>query len=383
VFSLGIEYWDPFGVRNVFTITKFAGILYTLLSFIYLKKNLELTQMNKPLVYSLFLLWFWMTLVSLFSSNIVGADIYLFLGFFQLIILFWLVFNDVSNNPKIRNYIFLSFVSGVVLVSILLSLGIGIENVQGDLVRGADGTRIYFMGMNPNRMGDMGAIAILLVFSLVFSGSYKSKKRYLFLLLIPSLLTVIGFSGSRGSFVLTFLGLFVFFLLKKQRIQRRIIFMVIGAFSIMLIYEFMSGFEILQQRLVMSIEEGDTGGRLRIWEKVLDIIQRNPIVGVGQAGYDFQMKQIYGTEKDPHNLFLFVWAVSGIVGLALIIYFYINVMKRSLMNLKENKDVTNIMLFMAIFFLVSKSGGALELKVVWLLFACITPILYFKKSNIS
>src|SRR5690606_31942802 len=161
-----------------------------------------------------------------------------------------------------RNYIFLSFVSGVVLVSILLSLGIGIENVQGDLVRGADGTRIYFMGMNPNRMGDMGAIAILLVFSLVFSGSYKSKKRYLFLLLIPSLLTVIGFSGSRGSFVLTFLGLFVFFLLKKQRIQRRIIFMVIGAFSIMLIYEFMSGFEILQQRLVMSVEQGDTGGRI-------------------------------------------------------------------------------------------------------------------------
>lgn len=383
IFSLGIEYWDPFGIRNVFTVTKFAGVFYTLLSLIYLKKNLSITSLNKPLIFSLFILWFWMLLVSMISSNIYGTDIYLFLGFFQLIVLFWLIYNDIANNPKIRNYIFLSFVFSVVFVSILLSFGIGIENVQGDILREADNTRIYFMGMNPNRMGDLGALAILLVFSLVFSGNYKSKRRYLLLILIPSLLSIVGFSGSRGSFILIFLGLSVFFLLKKQKIHQKIFFIVLGAFFIMLIYNFMSSFEILQKRLEMSLEKGDTGGRVRIWEKVIEIIQENPILGVGQAGYDFKMKQIYGIAIDPHNLFLYIWAVSGIIGIALLTYFYIIVFKRSLINLKENKDVTNMMLFVVSLFLVSKSGGAIELKVIWLILACISPILYSKQTNTS
>ncbi|WP_347375009.1 O-antigen ligase family protein [Aequorivita sp. Q41] len=380
VFSLGIEYWDPFGFRNIFTITKFAGLLYAFFSFFDIKRNFAITKQNKLLVYSSLILWFWLTFVTLISSSLIGEDIFLFLGVLQVIILFWLVFNDVMNNPKVRNYVFLSFISGIVFISILLSFGIGIEDNKGDLINDIDNTRIYFMGMNPNRIGDLAAIAVLLVFSIVFSGKNSNKLRYLLLITIPSLLSIIGFSGSRGSFILVFLGLGVFFMLKKSKAFQKILFIIIGVVSGVLINNFMSNFDLLQKRLASSLNSGEAGGRIEIWEDVFNIIQENLIFGVGHGGYGFKMAQIYGVPKDSHNLFLFVWAVGGTIGLVILLIFYTKVFKNSWFNLRINGDATNMMILAAALLIVFKSGGAIDLKVIWLMLACITAVEYSSGS---
>src|SRR5690625_975524 len=338
VFSLGIEYWDPFGIRHVFTVTKFAGFSYALFSFIGAKNNFAITKYNKQFIYNIILLWFWLTLISLVNTGLKGGGLHLFMGVLQAIILFWLVFNDVQNNPIIKKYIFYSFIIGIVFVSTLLSFGIGVENRIGESSSDIDNiSRLYFMGMNPNRMGDLAAIAILMVFSLIFSNN-NNKLRYLLFLTLPSLLTIIGFSGSRGSFVVVFLGLSVFFLLKRTKVYNKVIFLIIGFISSVFMIKYLSEFSVLQERLFRSYETGDTGSRIELWTHVFSIIQENLFFGTGKSGYEFKMNQISGSPKDPHNIFLYVGAVGGIAGLVLLLQFYLNVLKNSLINLKLNQD---------------------------------------------
>lgn len=381
-FSLGFEYWDPFGVRSIFTVTKFAGFLYAFLSLFDLKNNLKISIHNRVFIYSAFSLWLWLTFISLVNVGINGGNLSFLFGILQVILLYWLVFNDVLYNPKIRQLVFLFLILGMLLISILLSLGIGIENLRGDQIDDIDSTRVYFMGMNPNRMGDLAAIAILLIFSLVFSRK-NNKIWFLLLLIIPSLLSVIGFSGSRGSFIVIFLGLCFFFLLRKSTIRQKMVFLVIGSVSSIFIFGFLENFEMLQGRLTNTYEGGDIGGRFDIWKSVLNIIQENPVFGTGTEGYKLKMLQEYGEQKDPHNLFLYVWVVGGMIALLLLLIFYIRTLKNALLNLKINRDSTNVMIFIAALFLVSKTGGVIESKLIWLMLACIAPIISTSDSTIQ
>src|SRR5690554_7664497 len=129
--------------------------MYAVFSLNDLKKNFYISKQNRLLVYSGFSLWFCITIRSFLDTGINGGNMYLSLGFFQVIILFWLIFNDVQNNPKIRYLIFLFLIFGMILIAALLSLGIGIQDMRGEKVADIDGARLYFMGMNPNRMGDL------------------------------------------------------------------------------------------------------------------------------------------------------------------------------------------------------------------------------------
>ena len=384
VFSLGFEHWDPFGVKNIFTVTKFSGFMYAVFSLNDLKKNFYISKQNRLLVYSGFSLWFCITIRSFLDTGINGGNMYLSLGFFQVIILFWLIFNDVQNNPKIRYLIFLFLIFGMILIAALLSLGIGIQDMRGEKVADIDSARLYFMGMNPNRMGDLAAMAVLLVFSLIFSKTRESKIIYYLLIIsIPSLLSIIGFSGSRGSFVVVFLGLSLFFLLRKSTKLQKLMFLFIGTVAALLIMSFMKNFEILQGRLESTYEGGDVGGRLEIWRSVLSVIQDSPFLGTGISSYRMNMLQIYGEEKDPHNLFLYVWVVGGLVSLSLLLTFYIKSFKNALANLKINGDSTNIMVFIAVVFLVSKTGGVIESKMIWTMLASITPIINIKNKSLK
>jgi len=362
VFSLGYEYWDPFGVRNIFTVTKLLGLLYFVFSLLDFKKNFSLSK-NKKIVIIAFSVWLYLVLVSFVSATIYNGDINLRFSFLQVIFLLLLVMNDISNNPLVREKLFIFYIFGISLIAFFVQSGIGIER--------AEFSRLYFMGLNPNKLGNFSVFALLMLFILVFEKNRLSNKKYFLLLLIPNLLMLIGLSGSRGAFVGLFLGVFSFFLLKKDSYKNKFIYFLIGGISISIFLNYLNSFEVLQNRLQRTYEGGDTGERFEIWKNVLDIYLDYPIFGIGDAGYQYEMSNRFNEIIDPHNLFIYIMVYGGTVGIFLFLWFYINLLKKAFLSWKINKSSIYLALFFVVTFVNSKSGGIIDDKITWVLYAYI------------
>lgn len=372
--SLGYEFWDPFGVRSFFTITKFFGIIYALLSVLDFKSNFRINKQNKVLIFSMLLMWLWMLLVTLFKTVIYVKEPNFMFSILQVIIMFWLVFNDVDKNPKVKNKLFLSFILGVFSISILLNFGIGIQTHDGNILDTMDGSRVYFMGMNPNAMGNLASLSILLIVQFVFgnNNNNNNNKRYLLLAFIPNLLYLIGISGSRGSFFILIIGILIFFGLKKTSIGLKITYLFIGSFLLFFFLDYLSGFDKLQNRLISTYETNDTGNRTELWEAAIKVFFEHPIFGVGYDGLSIEMSRI-STNVTAHNVFLDFAIMGGIIAFVLYINFIRIILVRSWKSLKLYADAGKLMVLICILFILFKSGGGYDSKMSWIMLAIIAP----------
>ena len=66
----------------------------------------------------------------------------------------------------------------------------------------------------------------------------------------------------------------------------------------------------------------DSGGRLEFWRASLDIIARNPIVGVGYENISSEIGKRIGRARPAHNLYLETAAETGIPGLILLLWLF-------------------------------------------------------------
>lgn len=378
-FSLFYLYYDPFGVRSSFTITKGLGLLYAILSIYGWRENFTLKYKNKRTIKTLFVFYMWMLLVSILTYNKTTGYVNTQFTLLQNVVLFWLVTNDINKNPKLKKWLFLSFSFGVLLAAILANFGIGVETGIGDSTDLDSVSRLYFFGMNPNGVGQLAMLASLLVISLTFNQQGKHKIKYLLLLTLPSLLMFIGYSGSRGAFFAFFAGLFIIFFLKKEKIKIKTLYAILGVLFIVIIFNFFADFQGLQDRITLTIVEGETGGRSTIWGYVLSIIYENPLFGVG-SNYGHEMAIRYGKPFDPHNMYLYIWASTGLIGLSIFIYFLWLLLKSSIYKITKDNDTTDLMIFAVLLFITFKSGGIIGDKSIWLFYATIAPTLHIKQN---
>jgi O-antigen ligase len=383
VFSFGFEYWDPWGIREDFTVARLLGLTYAVLSLFNYKKSFSLAY-NGQLVKLLFIVWFWIVTISvlhgpLFNVLPPGARSPYLFSFLQAIILFWILSNDFYRHPEIKKWTFLFFIFGMTTVGLLVPLGIGVA------VDGFMGGRLRYFGANPNQIGQLSSIAILMVLVLlVHNKMFFGKKGFLLLASLPFLVSLVGLSGSRGAFITLVLGVAVFFVFYKTTLMKKICLLLIGAIiTIYISGTLLQQYETLERRLTMTIQEQDTGTRFDIWHKVINIYVDNPIVGAGTTGYYHEMVErnnyVY---KDPHNLFLYILVTSGIIGFTLYMYFYYSIFRKVWRYYKVEHHAAGLILFTAITFILFKSGGILADKTTWLLMAFISsPLLSGGKGN--
>ncbi|MEX0996000.1 MAG: O-antigen ligase family protein [Flavobacteriaceae bacterium] len=364
VFSLPFEYWDPFGIASFFTVTKMAGFGYAALALLNIKDSFDVSFFKY--VRYLILFWIWLVLINMF--NYIGTNTVSVFNFtlFQNIILYWLIASDLKNrNIQIKSLLF-TFVLAVILMSILLSLGIGVgqEYIEGV-------SRITFFGNNPNVVGILAGLAI--VFSLYFilnPNKTFGKKGYLLLFALPPFVNLLLLSASRGALITTACALVVMLIMNKTTSFKRILqvgFLIIAAIYFM---EKLVESELIYKRMTQFIEEGNTAGRGDIWEVLFEVSLQRPLIGFGETGFETEMIKYYGAQKSAHNLFLEILVTTGIIGLSVFLYFLYFHIKKSAQNFRQG-DVLKVVLMIFYLTTVVKAGGVMGNKLMWLLLAII------------
>lgn len=379
IFSMPYESWDPFGIANFFTVTKMAGLLYFLLSFADLKANFKLGVVKKTLQI-LFLLWVWILLQSLFNYHSNTKVSLYSMSFFQNIVLFWLIANDIiSGRAKVKQ-IYAMFALSVFVMSVLAKLEIGIDT---ELDIGGGLFRLRFFGANSNTIGNYCSIALILIAAMVLDKKeFYPKKTYLFLGMIPTILTMMALTGSRGALGMFFIGVSLLLLLRKTTPSNKVLIIFAGFFILLFSFnKIMESSRTMQNRLAKTTEGDTLGERGLIWNTALDIYSDYPFIGLGTTGYEKEMTQRYVRYMDTHNLFLYFMVTGGIVGLLIYLFFLRELFIGIRYIYKNSENVLPIALFMVYLFNAFKAGGIINSKLMWVLLAIIFASRYARKEK--
>lgn len=363
VFGVNFEYWDPFGLKGVFSIAKITAIIY-IASWLPFLKEIRL----KPLAPFLVPLVIYL-LVEFFSSAVNNIHVTKLIGTFnftmiKLLVILVLIVNHIIKKPYILKWILITFVGNVFLLSVLSIFGVGFE--ANNFEEGED--RLLMFGENPNMVGMKASFAIIMLFYFIVDSKKIPHKIILCAFFIP-IISLLVSTASRGALLTVFLGIAVMVMFQKTSIVKKVVISLIGIiFSVGLFKYIMSNNENFATRMTLFIEEGETG-RNEIWNSTYNIILDNLIIGVGRPGALPVMQQYLGAAKDTHNVFLYVLMTTGIIGFIFFMTFIIRLAIRLYIHFKLTNNVIYIVLFMILLFNMLKAGGFINKTFLWFFFA--------------
>ncbi|MGP5101664.1 O-antigen ligase family protein [Psychrobacter celer] len=239
--------------------------------------------------------------------------------------------------------------------------------------------QLIVLDENPNSTSSRLVIAVTYVLYFIMRNPFNlGQLRFFGLLLLPSLVSMIVLSGSRGSLLSMLLGAYVIFLLTDiGKIKKIVLTLIFFGFSLYLFKKILVS-EELGSRWEAALD-GDTAGRTDVWSAVIDISYNNPL-GVGETGYIEKINNLFGYHIDTHNLFLYVLVCGGYISLFLFSILWIRVLIKSLRVYLYSKDILPMVMFVSILFLVSKTGGVITFLLFWFVFALING---YQKSRDS
>jgi len=352
--------WNPIGSGET-SIAKMTALIY-FLSIVPQFPQFIRTDCLGSILLPIWIFFGLLTTMSLININPLFTEFFnrtIFLN----IILFWILINHERKDYMIIEKGLISYAFGSFVLSLLFFAGIGITYTQG---------RLSMFGDNQNALGLKMVVSSIIILTTVIQNRLNlGWYRYLFLFAIPLMLIFIGETGSRVSalaFLLAFVTAVILF--KTKNNLNKIISIISGSIILILM-----GFLLIQSgklldRLKDTSSTGDLGERDIIWRTITPIITKNPIVGVGETGYDFLTTEFFGNVISPHNVILEVLCYTGLIGLFLYLTFIIRVFMRGYKSYKSN-DWLLPLLLMAPIMGSLLSGQILDDKTGWVIFAYI------------
>jgi O-antigen ligase len=222
-------------------------------------------------------------------------------NFCLLPMLFFLTFNNIRDRRWIwRTVVLMGLVMVIMDYYLLQQLSWYTEIVSRDKIRGT------FVFLGPNEIAAFYTQYTFLLLCLFFS-MRRSRLKYALLALIGANLFCILFLFSRGAYLATAVGLFFTFLIKRKR----------WLIPLLLILFFWNTAlpEKVRTRIEMTHNEygqldASAEMRLVVWEHSLDLIQRNPLTGVGYGVFRYLGLEL----GDTHNIYLKILVEQGIIG---------------------------------------------------------------------
>ncbi|RZK27007.1 MAG: O-antigen ligase family protein [Flavobacterium sp.] len=371
-FSLNFEMLDLSG-SDFFSIGKLAGILY----FLSLIPSIPLFLNSKSVKLEMGLLWlffFLMTVNNLININHVSGGFFDF-TMFQNIVLLFLIVNHERRDPGILEKAFLFFAIGSVVLLIFTLLGVAVE-IDSD-------GRLSIFGENENAVGIRMVISsVILVLTTLQNRIKLGKWRFLFLVPIPFMIGLMASTGSRVSVISLFLCFVVGVVIVRGGGPFRKFAIFLSAVLIgVYLFNYLLDSEVIYNRLMQASEQGDLAGRDIIWGKVVQLIEANPIIGVGQTGYADFMNREHGTITSPHNVILEVLAYTGIIGLFIFLFFIGKLIYVAYLYYKRTGQLLQFLLFIPIMGLIL-SGQLLATKLAYVIFAlALSRKFYIKKKH--
>ncbi len=374
-FSINFEVWDPLNT-GYFSIAKFTGLLY----FTTLIPELQYFMRTKRIKRFLSPLWIFfgiLTIVNFININFVSAGIFDF-SIFQNFVLLILMVNHSRKEPGILERGMLAYAFGSAIFAILFYLGIGREESIGG--------RIRMFGDNENVIGIRMCISMIYLLFLIIQNPLKlNNKKFLLLIPIPIMFSLLLATGSRLGFI-SFALCFTtgMFLIKTKRVYIKIIILVVGLLIGSYIWSYVLSTGTLYERLLNSAQSEDLSGRDEIWKSIFPLIRHNPVLGVGTTGYDLYCYTTFGRFVSPHNVILEILCYTGTAGLLAYLYFFYRVARISYSKYRFNGSIIQLLLLIPILGSIL-SGQILLTKIGWVLYAFIigrsSVFRVFKKSG--
>jgi len=124
-----------------------------------------------------------------------------------------------------------------------------------------------------------------------------------------------------------------------------------------------------------NVKNSSVGPRLVFWENTWEVIKRYPVLGVGTGDFPVEYETVrqertpdhWKNVNNPHNMYLMIWAQSGLPGIVLILSFFAVLLQRALRTPGfEAKSTVGLVCFMM---LIMMSDAYLTLSHTSLLFA--------------
>ena len=288
-------------------------------------------------------------------------------------------FHDASSKT-IRRLNFIIVVMGLVIALPSLAKGLLLMNDEWlGYWQGLDfgHGRLWGISTNPNGLALLGFAAMVAGLINILDKSAKTRWKVFYILSIAVEFAIIALSDARSAKVALIVFILLSCFLIAIPIMRRkgtnkaasiVIACVLGLVLAGATYTMIGVVQILFGNMVsivnpgqtMTNEDGnpilgrsnndiiaegnETSGRVEIWANGLEIVQANPILGVGKASiYDeYALVEPDNPRENLHNGYLQLLVSNGILGFVVILLFFVRLFVSSLPAIKHAAIETNV-----------------------------------------
>lgn len=244
--------------------------------------------------------------------------------------------------------------------------------------------RVFFWGENPNSTSARYGIAFLLLLHVIVRNPLRwGGWRHILWLPLPFILNLIMATGSRGSFLTLLICILVYLAylpFRSKGYKWLLAFCLpIGIYFAITYFAKTNQEYSLFERLTDSIERGEDADRGKLNKDAIQIFMDNPVYGVGIQHFQDEMLIRFHEIRTVHNLYLYVLAVSGIIGFGPFVMLLFYLLKSSY-EIRKSSSLP-LTLFIYIFLLAYKTGGILTYMLMWYVFAIIIAFSYIYKRK--
>lgn len=214
----------------------------------------------------------------------------------------------------------------------------------------------------------------------IYRGENKKRNAILTLIGIITLLT----TGKRGLFLANVFSMIIIFIIvnfMNKKILKRFFVALIAVLVFLRIVSYIPAAQIVFERFKELDSTGNfLNGREVFYEKMIENIKNNPIIGSGAS----TTQKITGG-SDGHNIYLQILSELGIIGLLIYLVLFIHCLNITVKNLKKRNNSENglIALYYQIFFLVyGISGNPLyNFSILLIYMIMVNLVIEYKKTN--
>ena len=334
---------------------------------------------------------FYLTFISLINANNFSSR-FIDLAMIQNIFIFILMVNHARKDQLALEKGMLSMALGAILVSVLMTFGIGVTLMAEDAAGLIN--RITFFNAELNEISLKLVAGIVIILASFFNNPLKLNKMVILigLFCVPLMLnSIIGTASRTAVLTLLLCGLsWIFF--RTLASNKKFLTLILTTFILVIILvpaifiiSQIETFELLVTRLESTGGAGDnsSAGRISLWLGFFSLIFTNIFFGNGYSGFDLITYEYFGFNESPHNVFLEVMLYTGIIGLVLYSMFLYRILKAAYHLYSKHNLLLPILIAPIAFAFIFILQGLNE-KVCWILMAYVTgTFIYFEKNKLK
>jgi O-antigen ligase len=270
---------------------------------------------NPPLAYGLFFLYLVIFAAPLILAENPYADeaVWQLFVVTQLMLMSWVAYNLTLSDRVARNAALALGAACTLLAILQLS---GITTTASD--EAAKVERVTALGFHPNNVARIFALGILAFVGLA-AGAKKGIIRPRWVVWIAFALMGISMvqTGSRGGLLALGAGLSAFILRAGSiAVKARNIMLVLFALTFFVVAALQS--DVMRARFDATIENGDLARRDQIYPVAWGMFLEKPFFGWGNQTGEYELgarlAHVDEDSKNPHNLILHLFLVTGLAG---------------------------------------------------------------------